>query len=240
MYCRLSPTSILRLTDNVAIPENPTNSDYIKFMEWIALGNTLQPPCTIYEDIAFDDEPDENGINAWIITPKPELEKQAIKANMTKAMWVKIQEIRSRVTMGGAKVGDYWFHTDSASRTQYLALVMLGQSIPPNVLWKTMSGEKVMMTATLAQQVFQASIVLDMTVFAIAESIKAQMEASEFPLTFPIDQGWPQDFEQWKLAQIPPVVEEPPVDEEPIETEPTDPPVDDPVDPPVEESTISD
>jgi hypothetical protein len=35
--------TVKRLLDNVFIPFDPTNSDYQKYLEWVAEGNTPEP-----------------------------------------------------------------------------------------------------------------------------------------------------------------------------------------------------
>ena len=56
-------------------------------------------------------------------------------------VWDKIQVVRERKTQqGGCKVGNYWFHSDTHSKLQQMALMLVGQALPPNLEWKTMDG----------------------------------------------------------------------------------------------------
>lgn len=43
MYKLYSDNTILRLSDNAYIPMVADNSDYIKYLEWVAAGNTPLP-----------------------------------------------------------------------------------------------------------------------------------------------------------------------------------------------------
>ncbi len=111
-------------------------------------------------------------------------------------IWDDIQLIRESVQKGGVKVGEYWFHTDPDSRTQYLAMDRLGEELPENLFWKTMSGEFILMTPSLVHTVFIASVIKDIEVFAYAESVKALVYASEEPESVNIVEGWPSKYKK--------------------------------------------
>ena len=107
-------------------------------------------------------------------------------------MWDLIKDERDRRTQtGGYKVGTDWYHSDTSSRIQQLGLVMMGAGLPPDLYWKTMSGGFVLMTQTLAGQIFQAAAASDMTIFTIAEQKKAAMLASANPENYDHLSGWP-------------------------------------------------
>lgn len=127
---------------------------------------------------------DENG-HPVLVDPPP-----ASKAEM----WQRIKAKREQVKNGGVKVGDNWFHSDDASRIQQIGLVMMGAGIPPGLQWKTMDGTFVAMTPALAGQVFQAVGASDQTIFAVAETHKAAMEAAADPAAYDFSAGWPETF----------------------------------------------
>lgn len=129
----------------------------------------------------------------WTILPqRPELPDKtiAIKA----ANWETIKAERDRRTQaGGYQVDGKWFHSDTFSRTQQMALVMMGANIPTGLQWKTMDGSFVTMTQTLANQVFTAGAASDATLFSRAEEIKAIADAA--PENFNLaDHAWPLNF----------------------------------------------
>ena len=47
----LNSTSITRISDNACIPTDPANSDYARYLEWVALGNTTTPAETPAETL---------------------------------------------------------------------------------------------------------------------------------------------------------------------------------------------
>lgn len=141
---------------------------------------------TVYEDIVWDSGdqiPSKADLDAWILN------------HIKDEMWLLIQAERDRRKLnGGYKVGTNWFHSDTTSRIQQIGLVMMGANMPNNIMWKTMSGDFVLMTPTLAGQIFQAAATSDMTVFAVAEQKKAAMLASATPQTYDYLSGWPQIY----------------------------------------------
>ena len=120
----------------------------------------------------------------------PTVDIDALKS----ASWEAIKTERDRRTQnGGYLAAGKWFHSDTFSRTQQMALVMMGASIPAGLQWKTMDGSFVTMTQTLASQVFAAAAASDAVIFARAEQIKAAMEAD--PAAFDLAaHAWPIVF----------------------------------------------
>lgn len=139
------------------------------------------------------------GVSAWTnIVPgangRPVLQ-EAPRQEVEDGQWEAIKAERDRRTQhGGFRVGAHWFHSDTFSRVQQLALVRLGASMPGNVQWKTMSGVFVPMTPSLAEQVFAAAAASDIATFAAAEAHRAAMLASVNPASYDFSGGWPPVF----------------------------------------------
>ncbi len=139
---------------------------------------------TCYQDLyAIEGSlPSKSELDAWIDDKVKQL------------VWEELKKTRDARKHCGVKVGTKWFHSDPDSRIQQLGLVMFGASMPPNLQWKTMDGTFVTMTPTLAQQIFGAVAVSDMTIFAISESHRAYMLASSDPFNYNYTTGWPPIF----------------------------------------------
>ena len=154
-------------------------------------------------DPVFDNEEWANQIGPayWtfsgnsVITPTVDAYNATMLPIIQNNGWELIKAERDRRKIdGGYKVGTNWYHSDTFSRTQQIGLVMLGANLPNNVMWKTMSGSFVLMTPTLALQIFQSAMVSDMTIFATAEQKKAAMLASPDPSTYDYLSGWPKCY----------------------------------------------
>jgi hypothetical protein len=101
--------------------------------------------------------------------------------------WSKLKQVRDNLTEnGGCLVDTKWFHTDTKSKQQQMALVMLGANIPANLQWKTMDGSFVTMTQALAAQVFAAQIAREQLIFVTAETKNTD--------STPIAEGWPDKY----------------------------------------------
>lgn len=125
--------------------------------------------------------------------PKVELDARRRQLDQDR-MWRRIQAERDRRRAGGVKIGTNWFHSDDTSRIQQLGLLLMGTNMPNNIMWKTMGNNFVLMTPTVAQQIFQATGANDMQVFAVAEQHRAQMMAAVNPTTYDFSAGWPPTF----------------------------------------------
>lgn len=111
------------------------------------------------------------------------------------SQWGQIKALRDeRLEYGGFPVGSYWFHSDVYAQSNYTDLLMMGTSIPSNLMWKTMSGAFVLMTPTLARQILAAKSQQKSLTFVKAEQHRAEMEASSDPLNYDFTTGWPPIF----------------------------------------------
>lgn len=92
--------------------------------------------------------------------------------------WIKRERDARKLSRGYQAAGK-WFHSDHASRTQQLGLVIAADAgmIPAGLQWKTMDGSFVTMTAPLAQGIFAAAMQSDAAYHAVAEQAKAAWEA---------------------------------------------------------------
>ena len=141
----------------------------------------------------------------WTVMDLAQEEINATLANDRAAMWERIKAIRDSKTQRGgvniAKVTDNgdgtftmfnkWFHTDTFSRTQYTGFIILGENAPVGLQWKTMDGSFVEMNAPLMDEICAAIAAKDAAIFAHAEALRAEVNASTAPTTVDITSGWP-------------------------------------------------
>lgn len=149
---------------------------------------------SVYENIVVED-------GSPPLPTKEEMDNVALTSAQADA-WLRIQDERDVRKAGGIKIGDDWFHSDDTSRIQQIALVMIGQNMPPGIMWKTMTGEFVQMTPTLALSIFQGIIGQDTKIFANAENLRQAMLAStDDPHDFNVNTGWPQSYADFLATQ---------------------------------------
>lgn len=135
------------------------------------------PPQEVLDNLAL----------SMYVAPQPSTDQ--IKAQK----WEEIKAERDFRKFNGVFAEGFWFHSDTYSRTQWLALTMLGASVPA-VQWTTMTGAQVALTPALVQAVFQATVTLDANVFGVAASHRTAMEASQDPGAYDFSTGWPDTF----------------------------------------------
>jgi Domain of unknown function (DUF4376) len=137
---------------------------------------------------------------AWTDTLLSELSAAAAKAAKDDKLAAIKTERDRRIQTGGYLVGAKWFHSDTFSRTQQMGLVMLGTNIPSGTHWKTMDGTFVVMTPSLAGQIFAAAAAKDIATFAAAEAHIAAVTASLEPSSYDFSGGWPAVYQDTNLT----------------------------------------
>lgn len=170
---------------------------YFPFPPDVRVQDMVQPSFNALTHEVVEGSPElEDGVwrQTWAVVA---LDAGVIAARLASAQataWERIKAHRDQLSdTGGYKAGGKWFHSDGKSKTQQLALVMLGANVPP-VAWKTMDGSFVTMSQTIAGQVFQAALTQDMALFAAAEAHKSAMQASADSASYDFSAGWPATF----------------------------------------------
>lgn len=162
--------------------------DYVGSLPWIFNGESSLSIAPNEERVTVDGTITGFELVSTFTLPPP---PQPITAQDT--MTERIKAERDRRKLNGVLVSGKWIHTDVFSRTQWMAMVMMGAALPA-VQWRTMDGTSVTTTPTLAGQVFQAVAVMDATVFAVAEGHRVAMLASTDPASYDFSAGWPATF----------------------------------------------
>lgn len=118
-------------------------------------------------------------------------------------IWLKIKAKRDSIRQDGVKLAsnDKFIHSDDTSRIQQIGLVLMGQNIPPNLMWKFLDNTFVLMTPSLAQEIFVSIATNDTNVFKVAEQHKAAMYQSEDPESYNYDIGWPMSYTAYLASQ---------------------------------------
>lgn len=160
---------VFRDADNILVAptSDPNNADYLGYISWIDAGN----------------EP-----TIGSISPSRLITLQTQMADLIKT------ERYRRTSTGGYLVGGHWYNSDDSSRIQQMALVMMGAGMPAGIMWKTLSGEFVLMSPTLAGQIFQAAAASDMAMFAVSQTKISAMMALSDPSAYDYLTGWPRIY----------------------------------------------
>ena len=112
-------------------------------------------------------------------------------------MITKVKDLRESHRIGGIYIQseDKWYHSDDASRTQFIALMLLGANIPSDLMWKTMDGTFIQMTQTLVQTIFQTMITVEQSNYANAEIHINNIRNSTTPKSHDYSTGWIAKYE---------------------------------------------
>lgn len=124
-------------------------------------------------------------------------------------LWTAIKAERDRrQSEGGFLVNGHWFHSDTKSRIQQMALkdsardliAAGGNETDPLTLggqqihWKLLDGSFVPMTAGLAIRIVDAAKQQEAALFQVAEQHWAGAKASNDPASYDYSTGWPEAF----------------------------------------------
>jgi hypothetical protein len=131
----------------------------------------------------------------WDIADYSPSELATVTAGFADTQVQRIKKMRDvKLQSNGFLVGTKWFHSDTFSRTQQVALFNLGANIPVGLQWKTMDGTFVTMTQQLAADIFAAGVASDTALFAFAEGLITDVNAAVDPLVVDITTGWPAGY----------------------------------------------
>jgi hypothetical protein len=101
----------------------------------------------------------------------------------------KLHAIRDNLILtGGVEVNGKWYHSDTHSKLQQLALLLAGANMPQGLQWKTMDGSFVTMTPQLAQDIYIAQMQQEQIIFVISE--QKLLDNSD------VNIGWPPTYQE--------------------------------------------
>lgn len=120
-----------------------------------------------------------------------------LKAEQQAGVWERIKQKRYDNLRHGVFVKSVgkWFYTNDESRTQYILLRTM-KTLPPDLKWKTMENDFVLMTRELLEEMTTQMVVDEQADFANAERHKAAMLKAENPLEYDYSDGWTANYEQ--------------------------------------------
>ena len=126
-----------------------------------------------------------------------------LKAEQQAEVWERIKAKRYDNLRHGVFVKSVgkWFYTNDESRTQYILLRTM-KTLPPNLKWKTMENDFVLMTRELLEELTTQMIVDEQADFANAERHKAAMLQAENPLKYDYSDGWTANFDEQPAAEL--------------------------------------
>ena len=182
--------NVVEVDDNNAYGSNwidaTVNSSNSEIVEASSTPEIWQRGCYVFANDVWSFL---NAETEAIITVKATQRLTAVRDKITTS----IKEERDRRKFNGVYVSNKWVHTDTYSRTQWMGMVMMGETLPA-IEWTTMDGTNITTTPTLAGQVFQAAATLDTTLFAHATSLIDAVNASNTPDSIDITTGWPLGY----------------------------------------------
>ena len=129
---------------------------------------------------------------AWVLPPDV---AARLKAEQQDEMWKRIKAKRYDNLRHGVFVKSVgkWFYTNDESRTQYILLRTM-KTLPPDLRWKTMENDFVLMTRELLDEMTTQMVLDEQADFANAERHKAAMLKAEHPLEYDYSDGWTANY----------------------------------------------
>lgn len=114
------------------------------------------------------------------------------------AKWEQVRTKRDELSdTGGYRIVvegvDKWLHSDAKSKTQQIALLLMGANVPA-VPWKTLDGSFITMTQAIASAIFQAATAKDVVIFQAAETHLGAINTSSDPAGYDFSTGWPTSY----------------------------------------------
>lgn len=136
----------------------------------------------------------------WHIDPECAVR---LRAEQQDEMWERIKQKRYDNLRHGVFVKSVgkWFYTNDESRTQYILLRTM-KTLPPDLKWKTMENDFVLMTRELLDELTTQMIVDEQADFTNAERHKAAMLQAENPLKYDYSDGWTANFDEQPAAEL--------------------------------------
>jgi hypothetical protein len=146
-----------------------------------------------------DEMPPEQVNGVWTqqlsVVDLPAEEASAKLAQARARARANVERLRDeKAERGGYFAAGHWFKSDPMSRSRHLGLRSLGQVVPGGVTLRSMAGEKVTVTPNLVNDIFSAAMAQDMALFARADELLDQINASSNPEAIDITTGWPATF----------------------------------------------
>lgn len=186
---------------NISTPENPSVFSELDLSEfgYFEFYTSPFPSHNSLTENVTESSPeiiDGKWTQKWNITSKPQQEVDSYIASRKVQIWDDIKAYRDHlVQTGGYKVGSHWYHSDTFSRTQQIALVLIGANMPSGIMWKTLDNGYVPMTQALAGQIFAAAAAQDAALFAKAADHKSALDLSIDPDSYDWRVGWTETYQ---------------------------------------------
>lgn len=134
----------------------------------------------------------------------------------TNADWIAIKSAQiankrdQLILSGGFKLvhnnNTYWFHSNILSTSQQLGLIIgaillklqgaADDKVVHPVPWKTLGGQRLLLTVGIVISMLQASFAHQAALFAAGEQHEARLKLSEDPSAYNIEVDWPPTFQQ--------------------------------------------